>query len=465
MSQVVLVHPLKTFKVQTRLIVLKCDLFTRNPSLAASQYTVRSDVSLADFGAFVSALEGHSVKITNDNFKGLSALCDEFRFVDLGATISQFQDSDDFREAETVQDSEARRRLSVLEDRMQQRDREIASVHGKLLRQSQAQESATEAVLGRVSQLEADHAVVGSLSREMAHLKELQSVLSDEIERVRQQLREVNKSADNAKDIGLVSRAVAAEAQKTFEAHLGRVSRIETDLLALRRELVLAQAKPPATAPTSPRSGARAQSPSAAGASSAVPAAPHPMGLVASVGWNSAIVPDFPKLFEDLGQKFTILWRGSRDGFGAREFHRCCDGHPNTLTVILDTDGNIFGGFTPVAWASPKWNGRSGTGDNRSKADPSLKSFLFTLKNPRNIPPRRFALQAKMKDKAIICRSDYGPDFYDISVWDNCNGDPDSYTSDFGGVYTNDTGLAGKTFFTGSQHFQVKEIEVFEISE
>jgi hypothetical protein len=33
--------------------------------------------------------------------------------------------------------------------------------------------------------------------------------------------------------------------------------------------------------------------------------------------WNSAIVADFPKLFEDFKQKrFTLLWRGSRDGFG-----------------------------------------------------------------------------------------------------------------------------------------------------
>jgi hypothetical protein len=30
--------------------------------------------------------------------------------------------------------------------------------------------------------------------------------------------------------------------------------------------------------------------------------------------------------------------------------------------------------------------------------------------------------------------------------------------------YTNDTGLDEFTFFTGSQWFQVKEIEVFEIS-
>jgi hypothetical protein len=34
-----------------------------------------------------------------------------------------------------------------------------------------------------------------------------------------------------------------------------------------------------------------------------------------------------------------------------------------------------------------------------------------------------------------------------------------------GNPYTNDTGLDGRTVFTGSRAFQVKEIEVFEITE
>jgi hypothetical protein len=35
----------------------------------------------------------------------------------------------------------------------------------------------------------------------------------------------------------------------------------------------------------------------------------------------------------------------------------------------------------------------------------------------------------------------------------------------FGRSYANDTGLDGKTFFTGSWHFKVKEIEVFELTD
>jgi hypothetical protein len=64
---------------------------------------------------------------------------------------------------------------------------------------------------------------------------------------------------------------------------------------------------------------------------------------------------------------------------------------------------------------------------------------------------------------AIGCRSGAGPRFFDIGVFDNCNADTHSYTYQFGEHYANDTGLDGKTFLTGSERFQVKEIEVFEI--
>jgi hypothetical protein len=173
-------------------------------------------------------------------------------------------------------------------------------------------------------------------------------------------------------------------------------------------------------------------------------------------GLDSRIISDFPEIFAEF-RKFSLLWRGGRDGFKAKEFHHRCDRHANTLTVILDTKGNIFGGFTPV-----EWDRNSG-----SKADDSLKSFLFTLKNPHNIPARRFALKAEKKQRAILCCSEMGPCFgdpCDMAVRDNCNADTWSDTS-LGWCYTNDTGLSMFVVFTGSDNFQVKEIEVFGITD
>jgi hypothetical protein len=124
--------------------------------------------------------------------------------------------------------------------------------------------------------------------------------------------------------------------------------------------------------------------------------------------------------------------------------------------VILDTKGNIFGGFTPTEWdSSGGW-----------KADDSLKSFLFTLKNPHNIPMKRFALRPGMRHRAIDCSSKWGPIFgKDIVVHTDCNTNYNSYTHLGNLSYTNDTGLDNEIVFTGGKNFKVKEIEVFEITD
>jgi hypothetical protein len=179
----------------------------------------------------------------------------------------------------------------------------------------------------------------------------------------------------------------------------------------------------------------------------------------AGVELDSEIISEIPDIFPDFkGKTWQLLWRGSRDGFRAGDFHSRCDGHANTLTLILtaasehDGGGFVFGGFTTVGWGS----------ELDDKSDDSLKSFLFTLKNPHNIPARKFGLKAEEKQKVIFCHSEWGPWFGGMGVSGNCNANTHSYT-DLGGVYTNDTGLDRKTVFTGSKNFKVKEIEVFEI--
>jgi hypothetical protein len=182
-----------------------------------------------------------------------------------------------------------------------------------------------------------------------------------------------------------------------------------------------------------------------------------------SVEWmthpiNSQIISNFPEIFTEFRRKhFELLWRGSRDGFEAKEFHRRCDGHANTVTVILDTNGNIFGGFTPVEWESR-------TSVPFPKQDESQNTFIFTLKNPHNIPARKFLMIDK-RTWAIYSESRYGPSFsYDMLVSNDCNANTQSHIRLGCHSYINDTGLDGNIVLTGSHHFQVKEIEVFEIT-
>lgn len=187
--------------------------------------------------------------------------------------------------------------------------------------------------------------------------------------------------------------------------------------------------------------------------------AARPQGVPA--GFSSEIVRDFPPIFDEFrAKKFELLWEGERDGFGAEQFHRNCDGHGNTLTLILDTQGNVFGGFTPLEWETP----RRARGYNGWKADDGMKSFLFTLRNPHNLAPRKFGLRPDGKERAYFCDAEWGPHFGDIMVSKECNSGV-SFAHNFGSSYENTTGLMGETFFTGGSEFKVKRIEVFEIRE
>jgi hypothetical protein len=94
--------------------------------------------------------------------------------------------------------------------------------------------------------------------------------------------------------------------------------------------------------------------------------------IVALKAWTGAldsrVFSSLPPLFDEVREKrLVLLWRGSRDGFGVEDFHGRCDGHANTLMLVLDTCGNVFGGFTPLEWESRKWH-REGTRTTASNA-------------------------------------------------------------------------------------------------
>jgi hypothetical protein len=201
-----------------------------------------------------------------------------------------------------------------------------------------------------------------------------------------------------------------------------RTQALEAQGVQSEREIADRSGPPPTSAVSS---AAASQSPASASTSGPAVALPPPPAGIASL-----IVADFQApLAEFRGKRFTLLWRGSRDGFLAKDFHGRCDGHANTLTLIEDTGGNIFGGFTPVEWESREDNMRASKALGRSncfKADPSLKSFIFTLQNSHNFAAKKFVLNAERKGEAVCCRS---------------------------------------TFLTLSQFFTVKEIAVFEIAD
>jgi hypothetical protein len=172
---------------------------------------------------------------------------------------------------------------------------------------------------------------------------------------------------------------------------------------------------------------------------------------------ESNILDDIPSILKSFASKpWRLLYRGTRDGFGSSTFHSKCDQQSNTLTIILTTTGYVFGGFTPIAWEGPS----GGT----YKADNTGKSFLFSLKNPRNTEPKTFPLSNPAH--AICCNRSFGPVFgggNEICVANNCDQGANSSTN-FRDYYRNDIGIAGDQVLAGQKMFQVKEIEVFSIS-
>jgi hypothetical protein len=95
--------------------------------------------------------------------------------------------------------------------------------------------------------------------------------------------------------------------------------------------------------------------------------------------------------------KWSLLYRGTRDGFGSNDFHSKCDGHSNTLTILKAKESSyIFGGFTTVHWESStngKW-----------KSDPN--AFIFSLTNKDNKPVKMKIIDPNKHHRAITCHSE-----------------------------------------------------------
>jgi hypothetical protein len=177
---------------------------------------------------------------------------------------------------------------------------------------------------------------------------------------------------------------------------------------------------------------------------------------------NSKIISSIPSIFRDFGgNSYRLLYRGSRDGFNLKAFHDKVDGHSHTITLIETTKGYTFGAYLVCPWHSVVgWKG-----------DDTMKSFLFTLKNPHNVSARTFRMVSAQKAYVNYCRkSDDG-----YLTWiGNCGAiaihcDGHSCATGRNGgfatpnqAFVNDTGLNGETFFTGEQSFTVKELEIFE---
>ena len=149
--------------------------------------------------------------------------------------------------------------------------------------------------------------------------------------------------------------------------------------------------------------------------------------------------------------KLELLYRASRDGFRARDFHSRCDDKGATITVIKCSGGFVFGGYADVPWHSQ---------NNYTR---SSQAFLFSLHSPSGVGPVKLPLFQNHQN-AMYCVASYGPTFgggHDIHVADGANGNTNSYTNLH--AYQLPAGQSAQTFFTGAHNFQAAEVEVYQV--
>ena len=147
--------------------------------------------------------------------------------------------------------------------------------------------------------------------------------------------------------------------------------------------------------------------------------------------------------------RFKLLYRGSRDGFGSKDFHKQCDNKGRTVVIIENTIGNKFGGFASVPWTS------SG---NAVKSEESKSSFLFSVDKKQKL-----LYNSERNDNVLFHNPDYGPTFGTtaaLRISDGCNKAINNECLLDGNEYQH---LKEEGYISGTQTFTVKEIEVYSV--
>jgi len=160
------------------------------------------------------------------------------------------------------------------------------------------------------------------------------------------------------------------------------------------------------------------------------------------------------KLYEWIGyKKMELIYRGTRDGMTSNIFHNKCDNKGESITLIKNEKGNIFGGYASIPWTNANGSYYS-----------APESFIFTLSNIYNTEPTKFPSTNDQNE--VYHYSGYGPIFgggCDLAV----NGDilNSGGWSCFPHTYQDVLGK-GKSIFSGDSNnisFKVMEIEVFKL--
>ena len=160
---------------------------------------------------------------------------------------------------------------------------------------------------------------------------------------------------------------------------------------------------------------------------------------------------------DGISSDWKLIYRGTRDGFGALSFHAFCDNKGPTITLIKSVGDCIFGGYSDFSWTS------------RNDYIQSTDAFLFAFVSSGlgTTPFRGRVFQNA--GNAMYDNSGYGPSFgggHDLHIASDSNSNTNSYIN-WGHAYELPDGYTysgnGRTWICGA-NFQTIEIEVFALA-
>jgi hypothetical protein len=156
MAVATLVHRMEEKQIEAQRLIRKCGLFKRDEELFGFPYAIKATVALEVFHDFVSELEGNRVKVTNENFPGLSLLCEEFRYKHLEKRLSKFQVSlkdDEVRLGPTTPEQRYEDNQQRTVEMMECKLTRFIKAHGRIIERVNAIESECSKLCDELSRL------------------------------------------------------------------------------------------------------------------------------------------------------------------------------------------------------------------------------------------------------------------------------------------------------------------------
>ena len=71
---------------------------------------------------------------------------------------------------------------------------------------------------------------------------------------------------------------------------------------------------------------------------------------ILSMEQRQTLIKWLKRTLTSASHNYALIYRGSRNGWAAANFHSCCDRKGPTVTVVRTSGNYIFGGYTEQPW-------------------------------------------------------------------------------------------------------------------